>query len=243
MALASRVLSILLGIAVMALLLWPINIPLGFGQAWWAKDIAANRKPAKLNAEPPASSLIAAMPGAQPPAAIPAQAQPTMQADATPAMQPGAAAPGKAQDEKVAALQKDKAAPEASPPPTKLYYKVRVLDAGTIQSGAIVITLADITARDAKATCKDAKGRAWRCGEAGRVALMRLIRTRAVSCVLPQGGEQNAFAARCSVAGTDLSTWVVRQGWANAKAPAPKAIADAEDAAKKDKAGIWRGPN
>ena len=240
MAVASRILSILLGIAVMALLLWPINIPLGFGQAWWAKDIAANRKPAERKAEPPASSLVAAMPGVQPPAPTPAP-QPAMQANAT--TQPGAApAPGKA-GETVAALQNDKAAPEKSPPPTKLYYKVRVLDAGTIQSGAIIITLADITARDAKATCKDAKGRAWRCGEAGRVALMRLIRTRAVSCVLPQGGEQNGFAARCSVAGTDLSTWVVRQGWANAKAPPEKALADAEDAAKKDKAGIWRGPN
>ena len=33
MALASRIVSILLGLAVVGLLLWPINIPLGFGQA------------------------------------------------------------------------------------------------------------------------------------------------------------------------------------------------------------------
>jgi endonuclease YncB( thermonuclease family) len=244
MALASRILSILLGVAVMLLLLWPINIPLGFGQAWWAKDIAASRKPARQpQAEPPASSLVAAMPGVQAPVPTPAQSRHATEPGATPATQSVTPAPEKAEGEEVAALQQDKAAPEASPTPTKLYYRVRVIDAGTIQSGPIVITLAGVVARDAKATCKDARGRAWRCGEAGRVALMRLIRTRAVSCALPQGGEQKAFTARCIVAGTDLSTWVVRQGWANAKAPPEKALADAEDAAKKDKAGIWRGPN
>jgi endonuclease YncB( thermonuclease family) len=67
------------------------------------------------------------------------------------------------------------------------------------------------------------------------------IRTRAVGCVLPKGGEQKAFAARCSVAGTDLSTWLVRQGWANPKEPSEKALVAAEDAAKKEKIGLWCG--
>jgi endonuclease YncB( thermonuclease family) len=242
MALASRILSILLGIAVMALLLWPINIPLGFGQAWWAKDIAASRKPKEPPAEPPVSSLIAAMPGAQQQASAPPSSEPTTSAAPDQAALQGVtSARGKTKDEQVAALPKDKAAPGASPPAAKLYYKARVIDAGTIQSGSTVITLADIIARDAKATCKDAEGRSWRCGEAGRVALMKLIRTRAVSCILPQGGEQKAFTARCSVAGTDLSAWVVREGWANPKDRAEKSLADAEDAAKKDKAGLWRG--
>jgi endonuclease YncB( thermonuclease family) len=242
MALASRILSILLGIAVMALLLWPINIPLGFGQAWWAKDIAASRKPKGPPAEPPVSSLIAAMPGAQPSAPVAPQAEPTPSATPDqPASLGVTPVAGSVKGEQVAAVRKDKAASEASPPAAKLYYKVRVIDAGTIQSGSTVITLADIIARDAKATCKDAKGRSWRCGEAGRVALMRLIRARAVSCILPQGGEQKAFTVRCSVAGTDLSTWVVREGWANPKDSAEKALADAEDAAKKDKVGLWRG--
>jgi endonuclease YncB( thermonuclease family) len=241
MALASRILSILLGIAVMALLLWPINIPLGFGQAWWAKDIAASRKPKERPAEPPVSSLIAAMPGAQPSAPAAPQAEPMPSVAPDQAAPQGVTSAGNVKGEQVAAVQKDKAAPEAPPPAAKPYYKVRVIDAGTIQSGSTVITLADIIARDAKATCKDAKGRSWRCGEAGRLAVMRLIRARAVSCILPQGGEQKAFTARCSVAGTDLSTWVVREGWANPKDRAEKALTDAEDAAKKDKIGLWRG--
>lgn len=249
MALASRILSILLGLAVIALLLWPINIPLGFGQAWWAKEIAARRQGEgqKAAESGPAPAATAALPeAAQPPAppAPPAQeAEPAPQAHADP--DPAAAPPKpnmlaaeKAEAERLAALQKAK---EAAPSPTKLYYKVRVIDAGTIQSGGIVITLDGINARDAKASCKDAKGRSWGCGAAGRAALMRLIRTRAVSCALPAGGEQKAFTARCSVAGTDLSTWVVREGWANPKDTSEKALADAEDAAKKEKIGLWRG--
>jgi endonuclease YncB( thermonuclease family) len=237
MALASRILSILLGLAVIVLLLWPINIPLGFGQAWWAKEIAAKRQGAAQSAAEPAPAPAST-------AALPAQqAAPAPQVHAVP--DPAAAPPKpnmlaseKAEAERLAALQKAK---EAAPPPTKLYYKVQVIDAGTIQSGGIVITLDGINARDAKATCKNAKGKSWGCGAAGRIALARLIRTRAVSCALPAGGEQKAFAVRCSVAGTDLSTWVVREGWANPKGTSEKTLADAEDAAKKEKIGLWRG--
>jgi endonuclease YncB( thermonuclease family) len=246
MALASRILSILLGLAVIALLLWPINIPLGFGQAWWAKEMAEKRRGERQTAAEPPPPVTAALPEAAappvPPVPPPEQVAPAPQVHAVP--DPTAAQPKptmlaaeKAEAERLAALQKAK---EAAPPPTKLYYKVRVIDAGTIQSGSITVTLADIAVRDAKATCKDAKGRSWACGEAGRVALMKLIRTRAVSCALPTSGEQKSFAARCSVAGTDLSTWVVRQGWANAKDTSVKTLADAEDAAKKEKIGLWR---
>jgi endonuclease YncB( thermonuclease family) len=244
MALASRILSILLGLAVIALLLWPINIPLGFGQAWWAKEMAAKRQgEGQSGAEPtPAPAATAALPeAAQPPAPPPAQQAPQVHAvpdqPAAPP-KPNILASEKAEAERLAAPQKAK---EATPPPTKLYYKVQVIDAGTIQSGGIVIALDGINARDAKASCKDAKGRSWGCGAAGRAALMRLIRTRAISCALPAGGEQKAFTARCSVAGTDLSTWVVREGWANPKGTSEKALADAEDAAKKEKIGLWRG--
>ncbi|MGZ5850754.1 MAG: hypothetical protein ACXWJN_09250, partial [Methyloceanibacter sp.] len=71
MALASRILSILLGLAVIALLLWPINIPLGFGQAWWAKEIAAKRQTEGQPASEPTSAprVTAALPAAaEPPA-------------------------------------------------------------------------------------------------------------------------------------------------------------------------------
>jgi endonuclease YncB( thermonuclease family) len=244
MELASRIFSVLLGLAVVALLLWPINIPLGFGQAWWAKEVAAKRESSRVatsQAAPPVTASVSKAPPAPAPAppGQPVASTPQTHAVADPGALPEPDAPAAEPAERLAAVDKNGA--QAPKPQTKLYYKVRVIDAGTIQSGDITITLAGITARDAKATCKDAKGRAWACGEAGRAALARLIRSRAVNCALPAGGEQKTFATRCSIAGIDLSTWVVRQGWANPKEGGEKALADAEDAAKKDRIGLWRG--
>jgi endonuclease YncB( thermonuclease family) len=70
--------------------------------------------------------------------------------------------------------------------------------------------------------------------------LTRLIRARAVTCVLPKGGEHNIFIARCSVGGTDLSTWMVRQGWATPKEPKEPALSAAAEAAQAEKIGLWR---
>jgi endonuclease YncB( thermonuclease family) len=250
MALASRIVSILLGLAVVGLLLWPINIPLGFGQAWWAREIAANQQAPAKPAQAP--TVTAAMPEPANPPAPPPQAEAPRAAQAEPAAQPHALGdPGvskptmlaaeKAEAERLAALQKDRAEAAKTPPPTKRYFKVRVVDAGTIETGGTVITLAGIVARDAKAKCKDGRGKDWACGAAARIALTKLIRSRAVICTLPKEGEQKAFAAQCSVAGTDLATWVVRQGWASPKDTQEQALADAETAAKKSKVGMWRG--
>jgi len=74
----------------------------------------------------------------------------------------------------------------------------------------------------------------------GEVRARALIHGRAVSCELPKSGRPRDFPARCNVAGTDLSTWVVREGWAVPADP-PPALAEAADAAKKDGVGLWRG--
>ena len=115
-----------------------------------------------------------------------------------------------------------------------------VRDAGTLEARGVVITLYGIKAYDADAQCKDGKGRAWACGAGARAALTMLIHGRAVNCKVPQSSKQKALTARCSVGGTDLSVWMVTQGWAK---PAPQAdpkLAAAADNARKKKIGIWR---
>ncbi len=66
------------------------------------------------------------------------------------------------------------------------------------------------------------------------------IRYRAVTCTVPQGGETKDFAARCSVMGQDLSTWLVRQGWATPQKGAEPELAKALDAAKSERLGLWQ---
>jgi endonuclease YncB( thermonuclease family) len=151
-----------------------------------------------------------------------------------------AATPRK-QSEQLAALSDKNQTGAVAPKDTiKRYYRVTVRDGGTLQSGKVVIRLAGIDARDADATCKDARGKNWPCGAAAKAALTRLIRSRAITCTLPKGGEHNIFDASCAVGDTDLSTWLVRQGWATPK-DNQAALAKAAEAAKSEKLGLWRG--
>jgi endonuclease YncB( thermonuclease family) len=149
----------------------------------------------------------------------------------------------KAEAERSAALEQKAAKPV--PRETKRYFKVRVRDAGTLEAGllptdTVLIRLEGIDAREANETCKKENGTSWPCGAKARAALTRFIRTRAVTCTLPQGGETKDFAARCSVMGQDLSTWLVRQGWATPQKGAEPELAKALDAAKSERLGLWQ---
>jgi endonuclease YncB( thermonuclease family) len=124
----------------------------------------------------------------------------------------------------------------------KIYYRVIVSDSGTLEAGDVVIRLNGIVASKADAQCHDKQGKNWHCGAAAKTALRRLVRARAVVCDLPEPGEQKSFTARCAVSGTDLSTWMVRQGWAKPNDPPEPALADAAEAAKSERIGLWQEP-
>ena len=124
----------------------------------------------------------------------------------------------------------------------KIYYRVIVSDSGTLEAGDVVIRLNGIVASKADAQCHDKQGKNWPCGAAAKMALRRLVRARAVVCDLPEPGEQKSFKARCAVSGTDLSTWMVRQGWAKPNDPPEPALADAAEAAKSERIGLWQEP-
>ena len=111
----------------------------------------------------------------------------------------------KAEAERNAALQQKAATP--LPRETKRYFKVRVRDAGTLEAGllptdTVVIRLEGIDAREADETCKKENGASWPCGAKARAALIRFIRSRAVTCTLPQGGEDQGFCGAVQRHGT-----------------------------------------
>jgi endonuclease YncB( thermonuclease family) len=132
---------------------------------------------------------------------------------------------------------------DIKPRPTKkIYYRVIVPDSGTLEAGEVVIKLNGIVASKADAQCQDEQGKNWPCGAAAKTALRRLVGARAVVCDLPAPGEQKSFTARCAVSGTDLSTWLVRQGWAKPNDRPEPALADAAEAAKSERIGVWQEP-
>jgi endonuclease YncB( thermonuclease family) len=238
----SLLFSLLLGAAVLFI----------FVQPWGALEkllgVTATREaaPAKPLAPPDSTATVETTPAKPPEAAAPQPAIPPPEA-------PKAAEPAdpkahllaaeKAEAERNAALEQKAATP--LPRETKRYFKVRVRDAGTLEAGllptdTVLITLEGIDAREADETCKKENGASWPCGAKARAALIRFIRSRAVTCTLPQGGETKDFAARCSVVGQDLSIWLVRQGWATPQNGAEPELAKALDAAKTERLGFWQ---
>jgi endonuclease YncB( thermonuclease family) len=242
---ASRIVSILLGIGITALL-WPVTVPLGFGEVWWASQKAQGQPEVKPvpPAAPPPQVVPPAAPAPQAAVPVPQPVPPQH------AVEPDAASPqpppppqDEAKAEQTAAVNAkdtDKTGAVAPQTTPKLYYRVTLRDGGTLKSGSAVIKLAGIAARDDEATCKGTNGKTWPCGAAAKAALTRLIRTRAVTCEVPKQGAPKVVA-RCSVAETDISTWMVRQGWAELKDTTESTLVQAAAAAKKDKLGLWRG--
>lgn len=223
MSLASRIITALVGLGLIVFF-WP------FGSGEDVATVGAPRPSKQLFTKPvvPApkgqgARVSEAVKGAH---ALPNAEEP----------KPRAQSGTKVDAAQIAALSKDELAIEPPLKP-KRYYRVVVRNGGTIEASGVVITLGGITARKASAQCKDEKGRAWACGARARVALMRLIHGRAVTCQVPASDKRKSLTARCTVGGSDLSTWMVAQGWAEPKDPA---LADAAAAARKQRIGIWR---
>jgi endonuclease YncB( thermonuclease family) len=236
----SLLFSLLLGAAVLLI----------FVQPWGALEkmlgATATREaaPAKPLAPPDSTAAVEATP-TKPPEAPPSAVSPPEAPKAAEPADPKAhmLAAEKAEAERNAALEQKAATP--LPRETKRYFKVRVRDAGTLEAGllptdTVLIRLEGIDAREADEICKKENSASWPCGAKARAALIRFIRSRAVTCTLPQGGEAKDFAARCSVVGQDLSTWLVRQGWATPRKGAEPELAKALDAAKTERLGLWQ---
>ena len=242
MELASRIVSIVLGLAVMVLLLWPITVSVGFSEVWWASRQAQSqaKTPPAPRPQPDWARLPA--PDAKPASASPPPGPPlhAVTPNVAAGLKPTPSVGDKPEPPERLAALKDNTGAVTPKETTKRYYRVKVRDGGTLQSGKVVIRLSGIAAREVDATCKDAAGKSWPCGAAAKAALTRLIHARAVTCELPKSGEHNIFDANCSVGGADLSTWMVRQGWATPKAPNEAALAQAATAAKAERLGLWR---
>jgi endonuclease YncB( thermonuclease family) len=231
MKILSLLFSLLLGAAVLLFFLQPwdrLEKMLGDTSV---PEAAAPQSTAAMDAAPPKPAHAA------PPPVAPAVAP---NAPTDPKTNPLASE--KPEAERSAALQQKAATP--APRETKRYFKVKVLDAGTLQAGlptdAVVIRLEGIDTYEADETCKTKSGKTWPCGAKARAALTLFIRSRAVTCSVPQGGASNDLAARCSVMDQDLSTWLVRRGWATPQGNSEPELAEALDAAKTEKLGLWQ---
>lgn len=118
--------------------------------------------------------------------------------------------------------------------------RVQVLDGGRIKSGKLVVTLAHIEPIKLDETCVARQGGLWPCGTRARTFLRGLIRQFKVTCEkLAETGPQQ-IVATCKRGKIDLSTRMVRYGWAEPAAGAPEGFEDFALLAEQRKLGKWK---
>jgi endonuclease YncB( thermonuclease family) len=157
--------------------------------------------------------------------------------DTQPAAPDGQADDGPASDGQAGDGQAGGAAQGGTPGKTVQLIRPFSDRAGELTVGGRKIQLEGVLPTDTSRICVDAKGKTWPCGVAARTALRMFLRGRTVDCDMPEPVGQNDTTASCRYAKTDLSDWLVRNGWAE---PAPgSSFSDANQEARDQARGIY----
>lgn len=118
--------------------------------------------------------------------------------------------------------------------------RASVVDGDTIELHGERIRLAAIDAPEARQTCERA-GTSWPCGRRAAFALADFVGARTVTCRWRERDRYRRPVATCEVAGADLGSWLVEQGWALAFRRYGLAYVAAEDRARTARRGLWAG--
>ena len=119
--------------------------------------------------------------------------------------------------------------------------KVVVRDGDSLAIDATEFRIYGIDAPELRQTCQDASGKPWRCGEAARTALQKLVSQGGLRCA-PQAQDRfGRVVATCRVDGAgDIGAAMVRDGFAARFGGGDDYLA-AENDARRQKRGIWQG--
>ena len=113
-----------------------------------------------------------------------------------------------------------------------------ICDPNGVQS---VATLWGIDAVEGDQVCQRDR-RLWRCGDEATAALVALIDGRELTCVEPDIDGYGRIVATCAVAGRDIGSAMVRQGWAlDYERYSGGAYAAEQFEAEQAQRGLWSG--
>ncbi len=116
----------------------------------------------------------------------------------------------------------------------------RVVDGDTLEVAGERIRLYAIDAPEKDQTCS-LDGRAWACGIAAWGDLVQFTAGKEVVCEPRDTDRYGRTVAACTVDGTDLGDWLVRNGWAIAYYLYSYEYTRAEHHAKTNRLGLWAG--
>ncbi|MCB1527665.1 MAG: thermonuclease family protein [Hyphomicrobiaceae bacterium] len=125
--------------------------------------------------------------------------------------------------------------------PNVLRGRAHALTGDTLRIANRIFQLADIEAPERDQTCEHANGRSWRCGEAARSALNRLIGRSAITCTIDNIEANGIASGNCTIGDRDIARELVRAGNVFAEAGFFARLSDVEDEARDNRRGLWDG--
>lgn len=120
----------------------------------------------------------------------------------------------------------------------------QVLDTGLLEFGGRPVYLYGLRGAGAGEICQPPSGTSWPCGREARWAARNRIASHWVECIergRGPGGEVFAVCYLGGVGGPELNAWLVEQGWARAARDYAQDYVAAEEAARSNGRGLWRG--
>jgi endonuclease YncB( thermonuclease family) len=117
-----------------------------------------------------------------------------------------------------------------------------VIDGDTIEIHGTRIRIFGIDAPESDQLCRNEESELYRCGQKASNSLFEFIARRPLECVEVDRDRYNRAVAVCSVGGTDIADWLVRNGLALDWPRYSKGgYAEAQVEAKREGRGMWSG--
>lgn len=107
-------------------------------------------------------------------------------------------------------------------------------------TGETTVRLYGIDAPEGRQTCRR-NGAEWACGDAASRRLRELVERHTVTCEQKDVDGYGRVVAVCSAGGRDVGEAMVRSGMALAYRRFSDDYVPAEDAARRERAGLWQG--
>jgi endonuclease YncB( thermonuclease family) len=117
----------------------------------------------------------------------------------------------------------------------------RIVDGDTVEIAHVKIRLSGIDAPETDQICLDAKGEKWACGIAARDELIRHSNGQLWECTTTGTDRYGRSLGNCFIEGEDVSSWMVRSGWALSFVRYSHAYDAGETVAREAHAGLWSG--
>jgi len=115
-----------------------------------------------------------------------------------------------------------------------------VIDGDTVDVSRTRVRLEGIDAPELEQSCTDARGQPWPCGRTAARELRSHLGSGELTCAPTGFDRYRRILAVCSLSGSDVNAWMVRQGWALAYGYAGTYHAQ-QDEAQTARRGIWAG--